>query len=49
MARKTNKSDLAPVLAAAKHWIDRCLISGALHARGADMGHKRRRVGILGP
>ncbi|MCX6936456.1 MAG: AAA family ATPase [Verrucomicrobia bacterium] len=26
MARKTNKSDLAPVLAAAKHWIDRCLV-----------------------
>jgi len=26
MARKTNKRDLAPVLDAAKHWIDRCLI-----------------------
>jgi 5-methylcytosine-specific restriction protein B len=26
MARKTNERDLAPVLDAAKHWIDRCLI-----------------------
>lgn len=26
MARKTNQRDLAPVLDAAKHWIDRCLI-----------------------
>lgn len=26
MARKTNDRDLAPVLDAAKHWIDRCLI-----------------------
>jgi 5-methylcytosine-specific restriction protein B len=26
MARKTNKRDLAPVLAASKHWINRCLI-----------------------